>query len=128
VSLKNESIDVIQQFAPEAVISPPTPDTAKGTVALMKAPTASVLRKYGPATPAWIIFPKYERGAPARLEPRSKADTFLEIGDNAFNYSVHGRRGFERLGDMIDACDCFDLGYGDLDEAIGMLSALATGG
>jgi len=128
VSLKNESIEVIRRFAPEAVISPPTPDTAKGTVALMKAPTASVVRKREPATPAWIIFPKFQRDAPARLEPRSKADTFLEIGENAFNYSVHGRRGFETLGDMIDACDCFDLAYGDLDEAIGILSALATGG
>jgi len=128
VSLKNESIDVIHRFAPDAVISPPTPDTAKGTVALMKAPTASIARKQELATPAWIIFPKFEVGAPARLEPRSKADTFLDIGENAFNYSVHGRRGFERLGDMIDTCGCFDLTYGDLDEAIGMLSALATGG
>ena len=36
VNLKNESIALMQRFAPSAVFSAPAHDTAKGTVALMR--------------------------------------------------------------------------------------------
>ncbi len=125
VSLKNESIDVIRTFAEEAVIGCEVSETNKGTVALMKAPRDSVLRKSEPARPAWVIFPRYAAGSAAQLTPRSKADTFLHIGNNAFNYSIHGTRGFDALARVIDGCDCYDFAYGDLDEAVEVFAALA---
>ncbi len=124
VSLKDQSIEVIRNFVPGAVISREAVDTAKGTVALMKAPADSVARAGETARPAWIIFPKYEEGAAARLAPRSKAETCLQIGKNAFNYSAHGARGFEALGNVVDASDCHDFTYGSLDEAVRVFSAL----
>ncbi|HEY1148709.1 MAG TPA: HprK-related kinase A, partial [Pseudoduganella sp.] len=59
VSLKNQSIDVIRRYVPDAVLSPAVRDTVKGTVAHMRAPAASVARSHEPALPAWVIFPKY---------------------------------------------------------------------
>ena len=126
VSLKNQSIEVIRAFAGDAVIGCEVSETTKGTVALMKAPRESVVRKHEQARPAWVIFPRYAAGAPARLTPRSKADTFLQIGDNAFNYSIHGARGFDALARVIDACACYDFVYGDLDEAVEVFASLAA--
>jgi len=126
ISLKNKSIDVMTAFAPEAVFSERAQETHKGTVALMRAPSDSVARKQDAAKPAWIIFPNFLPGAESRLEPRSKAATFMEVGDNAFNYSIHGRRGFEVLADIIETCDCYDFRYSDLDHAVEVFSSLET--
>jgi hypothetical protein len=43
VSLKNQSIEIIQRFAPQAVFGPVTRDTVKGSVAHMRPPQDSVL-------------------------------------------------------------------------------------
>jgi hypothetical protein len=124
VNLKNASIEVMQNYVPDAVFSKPTHDTVKGTVALMKAPAESVARVDEPARAAWVVVPRYARGAPCELTPKSAAETMIELGQNAFNYSVHGRRGFHILADVMQRCDCFHLRYSNLDEAIATFRAL----
>ncbi len=118
VGLKNESIDVIREFAPQAVISSVTADTHKGSVAMMKPPADSVARAAEPAHPAWVIFPKYCAGSEAVLVPRSKALTCLALGENAFNYSVHGADGFRLLARVVDNCGCYDFTYSRLSDAV----------
>lgn len=124
LNLKNESIEVMRRFAPDAVFSRLTHDTVKGTVALLKAPQDSVARAQETARAAWIVAPQWERGAPCTLTPKSRAATMIELGQNAFNYSVHGRRGFHLLADLLERCDCFDLRYSSLDDAIATFAAL----
>lgn len=124
MNLKNESIEVMRRFVPEAVFSRPTHDTVKGTVALMKAPADSVARAQETARPAWIIAPRWERGATAALTPKPRAETMIELGQNAFNYSIHGRRGFHLLADVVERCACFDFRYSALDDAIATFAAL----
>jgi hypothetical protein len=118
VSLKNASIDAIRRFAPDAALSPPVHDTVKGTVAHMKAPTESVRRATETARPRWIVLPHYESGAAALLTPLSKARAFMHLADHAFNYDVHGRKGFELLARVITDSDCFEFQYGALEDAI----------
>jgi len=124
VNLKNRSIDIIGRFAKDAVFAPPAEDTLKGTIGLMKAPVDSVARMAEQATPRWIVFPKYKAGAALRLAPRSKAKTALEVGQNAFNYSIHGARGFDTLTRLVDGCACYDFVYEDLDAAVEAFAAL----
>lgn len=124
VSLKNQSIDIIQHYAPEAVFSPKVHDTLKGTVALMRPPADSVLRAMEPAQIAWVIFPKYQAEAPTQLLALPKSRTFMRVADNAFNYSLLGVKGFEVLSSLIDVADCFDFTYSVLDEAMATFAAL----
>ncbi|MEQ1601214.1 MAG: HprK-related kinase A [Methylophilaceae bacterium] len=124
VSLKNQSIDVIQHYAPGAIFSPKVHDTIKGTVALMRPPTASVERALEPAQIAWVIFPKYQAGASTRLQLLPKSRTFMRVADNAFNYSLLGATGFETLSNLIGAAECYDFTYSVLDEAIATFAAL----
>lgn len=127
VSLKNRSIDLLRAFAPTAVFSRPVHDTTKGTVAHMRAPSASVRRATEAARPRWIVFPRYAPGSAAQLSPLSKARGFMEMVKSGVNYSVHGRAGFERLALAIESCDCHEFVYGgDLDEAIAVFDALAA--
>ena len=126
VNLKNASIDVIRGFHAGAVITAPVHDTTKGTVALMRPPPESVARAGEPALPAWVVFPRYIAGAPAVLETKSKAQTFMRLVEQAFNYDILGARGFEAAGNLVDRCACFEFSYGDLDDAVAVFDSLAA--
>jgi HprK-related kinase A len=124
ISLKNRSIDVIADALPDAVISARCQHTAKGTVALLKAPKTSVDRAAEPARAAWVIFPTFKFTTATTLTRRPKADTLMELGRNAFNYSVHGQLGFEVLSRLVDDCACYNLTYSALPEAMAAIDSL----
>lgn len=127
VSLKNQSIEIIKRYAPNAVFSPTVHDTHKGSVALLKVPTEQVRLIHEPAIPKWIVFPKFVTGSNASLTPRSKGQSMLELGRNSFNYMVLGRTGFEGLSSLVDACECYDFQYSRLDDAVAVFDSLASG-
>lgn len=126
ISLKNESIAVIRNFAQNAIIGPECADTAKGTVAHMRPPEDSVSRSDETTIPGWFILPRYVKDAKAQLAPISKGQMFMEVVKNAFNYHVHGKEGFMLLADMIDRCECFEFSYGRLEEAIPVFDELIS--
>lgn len=126
VSLKNQSIEVIRAFAPEAVLGPVARDTAKGTVAHMQPPAASVRAADELARPAWIIMPRYQAGAPAELTALPKGEAFIQAADQSFNYSLLGQEGFEAMGRLVDDCECLRFHYGDLEEAVTVFDRLAA--
>ncbi|MFI5403523.1 MAG: HprK-related kinase A [Planctomycetota bacterium] len=127
VALKEGSIEVIRRFAPEAAIGALWPDTIKGTVAYVRPPEESMRRAREPAVPGWIVFPTWTRGAKARFAPHGKADAFLRVADNCFNYGMLGVRGFETLGALVERCQCLEFDYGDLAEAVPEFERLAGG-
>lgn len=118
INLKNASIDLIRSFEPSAEWGPTTFDTRKGRVTHLCPPTDSVARMSDPATPAWIVFPRYSAGAEPLLQPRGKAGTFAHFATNAFNYSILGELGFDAVGQLLDRCECFDFTYSRLDDAL----------
>ncbi len=118
INLKNKSIDVIRQFAPDAVLTAPVPDTTKGTVALLRPPARSVALAQEPVQPSWIVLPRYKPDASPLLEPHSRARTFMLIAEQSFNYDIHGERGFEAVGNLVDQCACYQFTYSRLDDAV----------
>jgi HprK-related kinase A len=126
VSLKNESLEIIRNFAPSAVFSDVVHDTSKGSVGLMKVEKHHLDRMNSTARPGWVIFPKYVADASAKLTPRSRADSMLELGRNAFNYGLLGASGFNALAEVVDHSDCYDFEYSALDDAVHIFDSLAT--
>ncbi len=124
ISLKNQSIDIIKAYVPDAKFSRVVHDTAKGNVALLRAATEHLQRIDEVAQARWVIFPKYVAGSPARLSSRSKANSMLELGRNSFNYMVLGLQGFEALSRVIDSSDCYDFEYSQLDDAVSIFDKL----
>lgn len=125
VSLKNESIDVMREFAPAALFGEVVRETIKGRVAHVRPPADGVLRADQSALPAWVVIPRYVAGAAAQLQPLSRAHAFMSLVDNAFNYNVHGRRGFTAFADVIDRSDCHGFSYSSLPEAVAVFDQLA---
>ncbi len=128
IGLKNDSIDIIRRFLPEAVIGASCVDTRKGTVAHMRAPRNSVERAAEMAPAAWVIAPRYQPGARGELQKESRARMLMELVDNAFNYSVVGARAFQTLCGLMDACDCYRFEYQDLEQALAVFDALPAPG
>ena len=126
VSLKNASIGIIREHDPQALLGDTAHDTHKGSVAHLRPTQDSVLRVDEAARPAWIVFPRWKAGAEARLTPHSKSAAFLHLASHAFNYSVLGSLGFQRVAALMDACACWDFEYGRLEDAIQIFRELAS--
>jgi HprK-related kinase A len=124
IPLKNESIAIMSDFAPEAVSGPIFPKTRKGEVAHFKPPTESMQRSAEPAVPGFVVFPRYTPGQQAVLRPLAKARAFMKLAGNAFNYELLGESGFRTVASLIDACDTCLFHYDDLEKAVQMLDGL----
>jgi HprK-related kinase A len=124
VSLKNASIDVIRAAFPDAMLSPPVEGTAKGTIAHLRPPRASIERAAEPARPAHIVFPQFEAGAATSLAPVPKARAFMQVAENSFNYPSLGLRGFDTLTRLVDGCSCHAFNYSSLPEALALFDRL----
>jgi len=124
VSLKNKSIQIIKNFAPDAVIGQIIPNTTKGNISHMLAPEESVLRQHDRAKLNYIIFPKYNEKSKTILSNKPAAQACMSVIANTFNFNILGEQGFEAVSDIINNTDCFDFTYPDLNEAIVKLEAL----
>ncbi|WP_317202232.1 HprK-related kinase A [Janthinobacterium sp.] len=125
ISLKNGSIPLLRAYLPGATLSAPVADTLKGTLAHLRAPSASVARGGESARPAWIVFPQYVAGAAPTLEALTPARAHMRMAENAFNYSLLGRAGFDALAAVIDMSRHYLFRYGALDDAVAAFATLA---
>ena len=123
--LKNESIEVIRAFVPEAELGPSIPGTKKGTVAHVKPPAASVERADETAAAGWIVFPRWRAGADLEFSEAPKAEAFMQLATNAFNYEIVGEPAFEATRGLVDGARSFHLVYSDLEEAIAALTEMS---
>ena len=124
ISLKNESIEVVRSFAPQAKFGPIVRETMKGSVAHARPPEEAVSRDREAALPAWVVAPRFSPGDDARLEPMPKARAFMRLVESAFNYNVHGGAGFRALTRLVDETDCYQLSYGRLEDAVSIVDGL----
>jgi HprK-related kinase A len=127
INLKNISIEVIKAFAPNAVFTKSIPDTTKGTVALMRPPASGVARVREPVKPARIVLPKFSDGSESKLIWNGRAETFMLLAQESFNYDVHGLQGFKALSTLLDQCECYKFTYSKLDDAEKVFERMLTG-
>ena len=125
IPLKNESIEVIRSFCPQAIIGPAFLNTRKGTVAHVRPPADSIRRAQEPARPRWLVFPRWQAGASLAFERLDKSKAFLLVATNSFNYEVLDEAAFRLVTDLVNACDCYSLVYSNLDEAVNAFEELA---
>ena len=122
--LKNQSIGVIREFAPSAVLGRVYPATRKGDVAHVAPPADAVAARHRPARPFAIVLPHWQRGAEARLEPVTPALACSALAYNAFNYRVCGLDGFRVVARLSREVPAWQLTYSELPDAIQCLDAL----
>lgn len=118
VGLKNESINVIRGFFPEAKLGPICLTRRKGAVAHLRPPTESVRRIGDRAKPGWLVFVRYSPDAPLNCEEIPRAQAFPGLSRGTFNYYGLGETGFHVLCRLLDQVVCQRLEYGRLEDVI----------
>jgi len=126
ISLKNESIPLIKAFDRNAIFGPVSDDTHKGSVAHMKADLHPDSHNRNQLPVRAMVFPQYSASDPQRLSQRPKSESFILAAYHSFNYSLLGSLGFQSMVKLIDAVECYDLIYHDLDWAIKSMDELYT--
>jgi hypothetical protein len=127
VSLKNASIAVIRGFDSRAVLGPSSGDTHKGIVAHLKADLTADSHDPASLPVATMVFPRYSTVEPQGLFRRSRTQSFILAAYHSFNYSLLGSAGFQTMSTLLDATECYDLVYRDLEWAIKAMEQLHDG-
>lgn len=125
VALKERSIDLIREWAPDAGFSPAFVNNENQTVAYMRPPEASVRASDQRCPAGLIVFPRFADGTELAATPMTRARAVLHLADNSFNYNLHGRVGFERLADIADVAPAVMLRYSRLQDAVAAVETLA---
>jgi HprK-related kinase A len=127
VSLKNKSIDIIQDAAPKMPFSPKVADTIKGTVAHMRAPQNAVDDWQGLGKATYIIFPKFQANSQTSFTRMTNGNGFIRMAENSFNYHILGPHGFDALSLLMAQVQCYDFVYdGKLPEAMEFFDELVS--
>lgn len=116
ISLKNNSINLVKSWFPDAVMSDVAKDTTKGDVAHVKAPSESIAKATRKATITAIVFPKYNANTVLDIYELSQTNTFMQLADNAFNYNVIGEEAFSTISHIVEKCPGFEIKYNDVAE------------
>ncbi|HNU12706.1 MAG TPA: HprK-related kinase A [Rubrivivax sp.] len=124
VALKNDSIDLIRAFEPQAPIGPLFPKTRKGTVAHLGADREAVDRRHEWVRPGAVVMPRWVGDSPLSLTPQPAHLVFGSLAFNAFNYQDNGERGFDAASYLATQCRGWRLEYSRLDDALAALERL----
>lgn len=124
VALKNRSIEVIRDYAPEAVFGPVYRGTRKGDVAHLAPDEGSVDARRLPVQPRLVLFPRFRDGVALSVRRLPAEEAFARLAFNSFNYGTLGEVSFSAVADVIDSCPAFELEYSQFDEAIAAIRAM----
>ena len=123
ISLKNRSIDIMRELYPQGVFGPSIADTEKGTVAHLRPPEASIAGMFEPVPLHAVLFPTYVEGEEITLTPYAKAQAFMFLASNSFNYDVLGAPAFDCLTGVIGSVHAQTMRYGDATAAAEAIEA-----
>ena len=126
IALKNDSINVIKEFAPEAEFGPTIPKTRKGTLAHVKPPAFAIEHSGDLSVPRWVVFPEWVPGSETTIARMPDADAFMMIASNAFNYELLGEAAFTAVADILGSSKCYRLQYSELESAVKCLDEIAV--
>jgi len=124
IPLKNEAIAAFRRFAPGAVMGPTYYQTRKGDIAHLRPPTDAMQRSRQPATPAWVVLPRYHADGGSCLEPIDSGRAMLLMAANSFNFNLLGAAAFDALSRMMKTVSCHRIVYSDLDGAVASMESL----
>lgn len=126
ISLKNESITLIKNVNNDAVFSDIVDDTNKGTISHLKPSNDSVEKLENLGSAKAIIFPKFNKQSATIVAKVDKANAFMKIIENSFNYNVLADVGFKTLSRLIQNVDCYEFQYSDTQEAVAFFESIIS--
>lgn len=122
ISLKNESIAIVAEAAPDARFGPVLSNTPKGNIRHIVPDAASLAAMDRPAMPAILLFPRYGFAADERGVGAGEA--FVRLTQASTNYTALGARGFEALTRFVRTAPAVAVDYPDTCAGIAAVERL----
>ena len=116
ICLKNRSCELIKQWHPNLAHSTTASKTHKGDVVHVAPSPQSWQKRNTPAKIRAVVFPNYKAGAELEIYKLTKAQGFMQLAENAFNFSLLGAEGFDTLTHLIEEIECYEIYYSDVEE------------
>lgn len=123
-SLKNRSINIIKEIAPQSVFSATTNGTQKGSVAHLKTSTFDDFKKLQPKKICAVISPKYRESVELTINKLNSVQLFAMLVKNSFNYSVLGVSGFKTVNEIVQRSVGFSVKYSSFEQITPFLDGL----
>ncbi|WP_033921200.1 HprK-related kinase A [Sphingomonas sp. 37zxx] len=124
VSLKNESVSVVEAALPTARFGPLQVGTPKGDIRHLVPDADSIARMAEPARAAAILFPRF--GFDAAQRAVLPSETFVRLTQASTNYVAMGERGFDALTGLVQGVPAIAIDYPDAATAIAQVEAVAA--
>lgn len=122
VCLKNNSIDLIKSWHPDAAFTNVCKDTQKGDVAHVKVMSWDRYERLQDTPIVAVVFPKYIANSQLNIYQLDQVQAFHTLSRNAFNYNILGARGFSAISRIIAKSRLFEINYSNLEDVDGFLS------
>lgn len=122
VSLKNESVAVLQRAAPQARFGPLLAGTPKGDIRHLVPDATAIAAMDWPAVPALLLFPTF--GPAEAVREVGAAETFVRLTQASTNYVAMGERGFAALGRLVQEVPVRAIDYADTDSGLALVERL----
>lgn len=116
ICLKNDSIDLVKTWFPDAIFSSVATDTHKGDVVHMAPDKASVDGQNECAEIVGVVFPKFSKGTFCDVFEMDKSTAYTALAENAFNFSVLQDRGIQSVINVAEKVPAFEVKYDNLAE------------
>lgn len=127
ISLKNGAIGVMEQRVDARRFGPTLTGTPKGTIRHMRPNQEAIARMSEAATPALILFPRYDPAAKAEVRRVGSAEVFVRLTQASTNYFGLGRPGFMALSSLVKEIPACAIDYPDTETAVDLVGKLWAG-
>lgn len=126
IRLRNQSIELVRQYCPDAYINRTSHNNILGAIAHMRPPRDSVRRQHETACPGWMIFPEWKANTPTQLTPYAKEQALMSLPQHAFEPGYMDENGMHIGSSLIDHSACHGFQYGSLNEAVAAFDQLSA--
>jgi HprK-related kinase A len=126
VSLKNESIAIVEAFVGPERWGPVLADTPKGTIRHFRPNADAIARMMEPARPSLILFPRFGADLPSAIREVGTAEAFVRLTQASTNYVNLGETGFRTLTDLVTHVPALAVDYASTEAAIELVTQLAS--
>lgn len=116
ICLKNRSGQLVQQWFPDVAVSTIAGNTHKGDVVHVSPSKFSWEQRKTRAEIKSVVFPRYDPDVELEVYALTKTQAFMQLAENAFNFSLLGVEGFETIIQIIEKVDCYEIVYNDVKE------------
>jgi HprK-related kinase A len=124
VSLKNESVAVVEERSGADRLGPWLKGTPKGTIRHLTPRRDAIRRMSEPAEPALILFPRYGADLEPAVRPVGAAEVFVRLTQASTNYVALGEPAFDALTRLVTGVPALAVDYPDTAAALAQVEEL----